>query len=169
MYCLEGRGRLRQSEINTYLLIYEYFRFEMWNGEDGSYDYDDDFDSPKGFGDHTVVRGVQKSTVQNVNIVNDININVNINGMTEMSTVRINVTEMVERNDEFTKTGTGIIDDVSKAERITEVMENITEVALSNNEVLEDNGSGNGMVIVVCIVGGVLFCVIILAVYLRYR
>ena len=141
----------------------------MWNGEDGSYDYDDDFDSPKGFGDRTVVRGVQKSTVQNVNIVNDININVNINGVTEMSTVRVNVTEIVERNDEFTKTVTGITDDVSKAERVTEVMDSITEAALSNNELLEDNGSGNGMLIVVCIVGGVLFCVIILAVYLWYR
>ena len=141
----------------------------MWNGEDGIYDYDDDFDSPKGFGDRTVVRGVQKSTVQNVNIVNDININVNINGMTEISTVCVNVTEMVERNDEFTKTVTGIMDDVSKAERVTEVMDSITEAALSNNELLEDNGSGNGMLIVVCIVGGVLFCVIILAVYLWYR
>jgi hypothetical protein len=141
----------------------------MWNGEDGIYDYDDDFDSPKGFGDRSVVRGVQKSTVQNVNIVNDININVNINGVTEMSTVRVNVTEIVERNDEFTKTVTGITDDVSKAERVTEVMDSITEAALSNNELLEDNGSGNGMVIVVWIVGGVLFCVIILAVYLRYR
>ena len=141
----------------------------MWNGEDGIYDYDDDFDSPKGFGDRTVVRGVQKSTVQNVNIVNDININVNINGVTEMSTVRVNVTEIVERNDEFTKTVTGITDDVSKAERVTEVMDSITEAALSNNELLEDNGSGNGMLIVVCIVGGVLFCVIILAVYLWYR
>jgi len=141
----------------------------MWNGEDGIYDYDDDFDSPKGFGDRSVVRGVQKSTVQNVNIVNDININVNINGVTEMSTVRVNVTEIVERNDEFTKTVTGITDDVSKAERVTEVMDSITEAALSNNELLEDNGSGNGMVIVVWIVGGVLFCVIILVVYLRYR
>ena len=152
-----------------YLLIYEYFRLEMWNGEDGSYDYDDDFDSPKGFGDRSVVRGVQKSTVQNVNIVNDININVNINGVKEMSTVRVNVTEIVEPNDEVTKTVTGVMDEVSKAERVTEVMDSITEAALSNNELLEDNGSGNGMVIVVCIVGGVLFCVIILAVYLRYR
>ena len=141
----------------------------MWNGEDGSYDYDDDFDSPKGFGDRSVVRGVQKSTVQNVNIVNDININVNINGVKEMSTVRVNVTEIVEPNDEVTKTVTGVMDEVSKAERVTEVMDSITEAALSNNELLEDNGSGNGMVIVVCIVGGVLFCVIILAVYLRYR
>ncbi|XP_023348047.1 uncharacterized protein LOC111716796 [Eurytemora carolleeae] len=89
--------------------------------------------------------------------------------MTEISTVCVNVTEMVERNDEFTKTVTGIMDDVSKAESITEVMDSITEAALSNNKLLEDNGSGNGMVIVVCIVGGVLFCVIILAVYLRYR
>ena len=77
---MEGGGGGYDSEINTYLLIYEYFRLTMWNGGE-EYDEPGDFDAAERHTNswpdgkevkNTIVSRVDPTNVVNINIVNNL-------------------------------------------------------------------------------------------------
>ena len=145
----------------------------MW-GDNPEFDYEDDFDSPTKLQNRTVKQSMQSTVEQNLKIINEIQINLNINGVGETSTVQANYTKGMTTTDEVMKAVTKAAIDVGaqQGDPVGDILQIVTETTggvLDRKESQEESESGQAVIIIICIVGCVLICVIVVAAYLCYR
>ena len=143
-----------------YLLIYEYFRLEMWN-EDSQYDEPGDFDEDKV--DITVGH---VNAMQKVQISNNIQINVKVTPIIERTAGFSYNATVAEDTENLLVTKS---DDDTVVESITEKIKEIVTSVVPKEVEDETGGSGSGTAYIVVIVIAGLLIIITICMWLRYR